>query len=362
MLASPCRGYRASETGSVAIRATGFVLCSARGTCFLCDRNALVGGHLPEATEQPKGQYLADTFSGTLQDTTTPGPLGSEPSRRRRPRRFWRVVAGLSILVAVLALLAWQQGDDGGGDGPLNAIAEAAERTQGEQGGRATVRAIASSPAGSELFTVTGEMVFNDETGRSRGVFQTVPSSGSGRSMKMQMVSDETAMYMRSRQFGPLPGGREWMALDFSSLGQEMDAPLPAGGDAKGELALLEAVTGDVQKLGKEDVRGVPTTRYRGTVDASENVERLREEGAEDLASRIEEDPLQGEAWIDADGLIRRMRFVKSEPGEGGEGPMTLDMRVDFYDFGISPEIDVPESSEVFDATSLVKDELGLRP
>lgn len=203
-------------------------------------------------------------------------------------------------------------------------------------------------------------MVFNDETGRSRGVFQTVPSSGSARLVKMQMVSDEAAMYMRSSQFGSLPGGREWMTIDFSSLGQEMDAPLPAGGDAKGELALLEAVTGDVQRLGREDVRGVPTTRYRGTVDASENVERLREEGAEDLASKIEEEPLQVEAWIDADGLIRRMRFVKSEPREGDEGPMTLDMRVDFYDLGISPEIDVPESSEVFDATSLVKDELGL--
>jgi hypothetical protein len=74
-------------------------------------------------------------------------------------------------------VFAWQQGD-GDGDGPLNAIAEAAERTQGEPGGRAAMRAIASSPTGSGSFTMTGKMVFNDETGRSRGVFQTVPSSG----------------------------------------------------------------------------------------------------------------------------------------------------------------------------------------
>ncbi len=307
-----------------------------------------------------KGQYLVDTFSGTLQETTTSGPLGGEPSRRRRPRRFWQVATGLSILIVAIAVFAWQQGGDSGGGGPLNAIAEAAERTQDKPGGRATMRAIASSPAGSESFTMTGEMVFNDETGRSWGVFQTVPRSESGRLMKMQMVGDGAVMYMRSSQFGSLPGGREWMALDFSSMGQEMDAPLPAGGDAKGELALLEAATGEVQKLGREDVRGVPTTRYRGTVDASENVEWLREEGAEDLASRIEEEPLQVEAWIDADGLVRRMRLVKSEPREGGEGSMTIDMRVDFYDFGISPEIDLPESSEVFDATSLAKDEIGL--
>ncbi|HEY7950406.1 MAG TPA: hypothetical protein VID51_06170 [Solirubrobacterales bacterium] len=291
-----------------------------------------------------------------MQDTTTSGPLDGEPSRRRRLRQ---AVTGLSILIVAFALFAWQQGGDGEGDGPLNAIAEAAERTQGESGGRATMRAIVSSPAGSESFTMTGEMVFNDETGRSRAVL-TIPRSESSRFVKMQMIGDGTVMYLRSSRFGELPGGREWMALDFSSLGPEMDTPLPTNGDAKGELELLEAATGDVQKLGKEDVRGVPTTRYRGTVDASENVEWLREEGAEDLASRIEEGPLQVEAWIDADGLIRRMRFVKSEPREGGEGPMTIDMRMDFYDFGISPEIDVPESSEVFDATSLAKDEIGL--
>jgi hypothetical protein len=35
-------------------------------------------------------------------------------------------------------------------------------------------------------------------------------------------------------------------------------------------------------------------------------------------------------------------------------------MRIDFFDFGIDPEIDVPESSEVFDATALARDKLGL--
>lgn len=35
-------------------------------------------------------------------------------------------------------------------------------------------------------------------------------------------------------------------------------------------------------------------------------------------------------------------------------------MRMDFFDFGIAPEIDVPDPDEVFDATTLVQDELGL--
>ncbi len=296
-------------------------------------------------------------LSSTLQDTATSERLPSEPSKRRR---LWRAVTGLSILIVVLAVFAsqqWGDGDDSGG--PLNAIAAAAERTQREPGGRATMRAVVSSPTRSEPLTITGEMVFNDETGRARAVMR-FPHSESDGSTEMEVVGDGTVVYMRSSLFGSLPGGHEWMALDFS-FGHELDIPLPANGDAKGELELLEETTG-VRKLGKEDVRGVPTTRYSGTVGVSEQAERLREKGAEDLASYIEEEgtPLRLEVWIGADGLVRRMRFVKSEPGEGGEGSTTVDMRMDFFDFGIVPEINVPESSEVFDATALAQNELGL--
>lgn len=54
----------------------------------------------------------------------------------------------------------------------------------------------------------------------------------------MEAVADGTTMYMRSSQFGSLPDGSEWIALDLS-LGEE---------HAKGGLALLEEVTGKVQK------------------------------------------------------------------------------------------------------------------
>ena len=288
---------------------------------------------------------------------TTSGPLDGEPSGRRR---FWQAVTGLSILVVTLAVLAWQQGGDGERSGPLNAIAAAAERTQREPGGRAAMQAVVSPSDGSKPFTITGQMVYDDETDRSRAVM-TMPNPKSDGSVKMQMVSDGTVMYMRSSMFGSLPGGHEWMGFDLS-LGRELDMSLPANGNAQGELELLEAVTGDVQKLGEENVRGVATTRYRGTLSVSENAERLREEGAEDLASYVEEEstPMRVEAWIDADGLLRRMRFVKSQPQGDGEGSMTVDMRMDFFDLGITPEIDVPESSEVFDATAVVENELGI--
>jgi hypothetical protein len=298
-------------------------------------------------------------LSSTLRDTTTSGPPPSEPARRRRSRRLRQVVIGLSILIVAFAVFASRQGGDGDGGGPLNAIAAAAEKTQQEPGGRALMHAVVTTPEQRAPLMIAGQMVY-DAKGRTQAVI-TVPRSETGDSVKMESVSDGTVMYMRSSEFDSLPDGAEWMALDFS-FGDDLDTPVPTDVDAKGELALLEAVGDDVRKLGKEDVRGVSTTHYRGTISVSDQVERLREEGADDLASLSEKEgaPLRVEAWIDAEGLVRRMRLVHAEPSEDGDGSKTMDMRMDFIDFGIEPEIDVPDSSEVFDATAMAREKLGL--
>ena len=54
------------------------------------------------------------------------------------------------------------------------------------------------------------------------------------------------------------------------------------------------------------------------------------------------------------------MRIFGRQPAEEGNGPSTTDMRVDFVDFVTVPEISIPDSSEVFDATALAENELGL--
>lgn len=208
---------------------------------------------------------------------------------------------------------------------------------------------------------MTGRVVFDTEAGRSHVVL-TMPDPNSIGSVKVQAVIDGTIMYIQLGKLGSLPGGAEWMSLDFSSFGLEKDSLLPSNGDAMSELELLEAATGGVQKLGTEEVRGVPTARYRGTVSVAEQAKHLREEGAEEgFTSYAEENgtPLQLEAWIDANGLVRRMEYVKAEPAKDGTGPTTMDMRVDFLKFGKVPEIELPDSREVFDGTDLAKSEIS---
>ncbi len=273
-----------------------------------------------------------------------------------------RLVLGLAVLAIVLVAIASLRGGDGDNAGPLapppNAIARAAERTQQEPGGHVEVHATYSS-SDSEI-TMTGQGVYDAEGDRAR-MTMTFPDPDSGALEEMEVVGEGTVMYMRSSLFGSLPGGADWMSLDYS-FGDDLETPVPAGGDAAGELELLEHATGGVQKLGTEKVHGVQTTRYRGTVGVSENAQHLRDAGGEKIAKVVEEKggPTQVEAWVDADGRVRRMRVVGRKPDDEGKGPSTTDMQVDFVDFGTVPAITVPDSSEVFDATSLAEDELGV--
>lgn len=273
-----------------------------------------------------------------------------------------RLVLGLSILAVVLVVAASLRGGDGDGAGPLagppNAIARAAERTQQEPGGHIAIHIVVS--AGSKSFTMTGQGVYDSEGNRNRATM-TFANPDSGAAEEMEVVGDGTVVYMRSSLFGSLPDGADWMSLDYS-LGDDLESPVPTEGDAAGELELLEHATGGVEKLGKETVRGVPTTRYRGSISSSESAERLREAGGENLASVAEEKggSSQVEVWVDADERVRRMRVISTQQPEKGDGPSSVDMRLDFVDFGTVPEISVPDSSEVFDMTSLAESELGI--
>jgi hypothetical protein len=257
----------------------------------------------------------------------------------------------------LFAVVAWPQGGGDSGGGPLNAIAEAAVKTQNVGGGRAAVHGVITESGLSKPLVVTGQMVY-DGGGSARGTL-SAPDPKSGDPVNFDYVLEGTQMYMRSKRLGTLPEGREWMGLDLA-LGDEVDTSVPTGGDVKGELELLSKATGGVDKVDKEDVRGVSTTRYRGTISVADSVKRLREEGADTLATYAEEkgSPVHLEAWIDGKGLVRRMRIAQSKPGEDGKGSTAIDMRTDFYDFGLEPEIEAPDSNEVFDATSLAEEQL----
>jgi len=57
---------------------------------------------------------------------------------------------------------------------------------------------------------------------------------------------------------------------------------------------------------------------------------------------------------------LRRTRITMTMPSQSDGPDVTMDMRIDFSDFGYEPKIDVPSEDEVFDAMPMVRARLQL--
>jgi hypothetical protein len=249
----------------------------------------------------------------------------------------------LAVAVVVPIIFVLEQAG-GGGSGPLDAIAKAAEATQREAGGHALIHATVTASDTPEGITEAGSIVF-ENGGRARGTL-VVRGHTTGRRAKIQVIADGTTSYTRSDLFSSLPEGRKWVKVDFSSAGS--GSSLPADRGPTEGLKLLEEMDG-AEEIGKEDIRGVATTRYRGTLPVSEN---------EVFGVEVQVSPPQIEAWIDAGGRVRRMTVIVSGSVEGEEGSTTTDIAVDFLDFGPVSKIELPEQDEIYDATGRIESKL----
>ncbi len=268
--------------------------------------------------------------------------VGTGAGLGQKRARGW-VAAGLMVAIIVLIVFALGQAG-GGGSGPLDAIAKAAEATQHEAGGHALVHATVTASDSPQGVTETGSMVF-ENGGRAEGTF-VVRGHTTGRRAKIQVIADGTTSYTSSDQLSTLSEGRKWVKLDFSSASPSPS--LPADGGPTEGLKLLEQMNG-AEEIGKQDVRGVPTTRYRGTLPVA---------GSEVFGVEVRVSPPQVEVWIDAQNRVRRMKVVVSGSVKGEEGSTTTDMTVDFLGFGPVPKIQLPDQDETYDVTGQVESKL----
>ena len=116
---------------------------------------------------------------------------------------------------------------------------------------------------------------------------------------------------------GKLPGGARWMKLDLGRVGQALGFDLQqlTGGQANPAqfLEFLKASGGSVSAVGQEMVRGVGTTRYRGTLDLNKALGVLPSSSRDALRSAISKMGLSSlpvEVWVDAHKLVRRIALA----------------------------------------------------
>jgi hypothetical protein len=300
----------------------------------------------PPASVSPSSRHT----KGTRQ--VVAGGSELEPLSRRLLQAAG-VLSLLLILVVANSLL------NSGSESPFNPnpVAAAAQRTQEVPGMRMNMTMQFRSESGSPV-TITGRGTYNGKSNLAELAYEG--AAAAGQQMEFDAILGESAWYFRYPQFaGRMPEGKEWIKLE--GFPGQKDASAPGVGGPDESLGMLRAA-GTVSRLGQARIGHVQTTRYRVTMTPTGLARGLRAQGKDELAEQVERvapqmiGPVRAEVFITPDGMLRRMRTVSTELSQGKA--VTTEIRADLFDFGIEPEIAVPDDSQVYDLGPLLEERL----
>lgn len=177
-------------------------------------------------------------------------------------------------------------------------------------------------------------------------------------SMELRQIGD--VVYMKFPFFTAFMGAEtEWVSLPAEE-GNDVTDDLGPGTTPSNPGGMLDSFAdaeGEVEVVGDEEIRGIPTTHYRLLLDESwhdqltdEELEALEEQGiAGDAAFPLD-------LWVGDDGLVHRMamRIEAGQLEDGAEEDFeAMTMTFDFFDFGQSVTIEPPPADQVTDMEEL---------
>ena len=262
----------------------------------------------------------------------------------------------LPLLVFALAATALT-GCAGGDALSLDPVARAAEATAKTTSSRFAFSASMDvADAGSMSFQGYGLDNGKDKSGWMSMHFDLPPEAqaqfgAADPGMEMMFEGGHgLVMYMRSSLFDrEVPSGK-WVKMDVAALarkdGVDLNALMNANqADPSQTLRLLTASSG-ARATGQATVRGVRTTHYAFRID----LQRLLKEnkGLERFGLMSGSSSIPAEAWIDAQGRVRRL-VVSMSLDAGLGAPMTMTMTEDLYDFGVEANVTPPPADMVVD-------------
>ena len=251
-------------------------------------------------------------------------------------------------------------------DAPADAVAAAARTTSNEGTARISFDATMEISGLAEPINFTGEGAVDFAAEQSRLTLdmsefaEAFGGLGDPAAWKGDALYHEDVIYMRLPALTRLlPGAKRWLRVDEGTLmdqgGTQFSAPDPVE-----FVQFLEAAGREVEVLGDEDIRGVPTTHYRATVDVDELPRAVPPDARTEVeayarrlqAMGVDEIPL--EAWVDEDGVARRMR-VEYDNVETSGRRANIAFSIDLFDLGSPVRIDLPPRSQVSDFETLLQ-------
>lgn len=254
-----------------------------------------------------------------------------------------RIFALAVIAAAALATAVGVSGCGGGGlDG--SAVAQAAQSTQAAGTARLSFNAVAAG------MTLHGGGVV-DMQDRAAAISVTLPQG------TLQAVTRGTRLYLKFP-----PGLRNgsgartpWVTVELGAVARAKGIDLGALqsiGDPNGTLDQL-ASAGQVQRVGSETVRGVPTTHFKAVVDLRKVPARAPvaqraavRRSVEQMIRLLGRSSLPVEVWLDGQKRLRREQL--SIP----VGGLPVKETVELYDFGAAATVTPPPADQVTDLTA----------
>jgi hypothetical protein len=277
-----------------------------------------------------------------------------------------RALASLAVLMAATLPVAC------GGDelSPAAAVADAATKT--EQAGSSRMAFTAQMSGGGLPIAVEiaggGEFDYESRQGRL-----TYDLGGLlGQDDELEVVVDGLVLYVRWPGDGPspLPEGKRWYRIDLGKVAEHAGLDVNqlsqlSQADPTQMLLYLRGASSEIEELGSEKVRGEATTHYRAQVDLREAIEASLERipgemrdslraSVDTLAKQLGTVEIPVDVWIDGDGLARRVATEFELGTDGTSEELQMDVRMEFYDFGVDVTAEPPAEDETVDLLELM--------
>ncbi|MFJ5863307.1 hypothetical protein ACIQEY_02635 [Streptomyces parvus] len=285
-----------------------------------------------------------------------------------------RMGTALAAAAALTSMAACSGSDSAGGSGKgkADAVAKASpvaalKQVQQKTGGAQSAKVEGTTEMGSTM-SMKQSGVIGWADGLSGAITVTYTGGTMGEALKKAGGDGSVqARYFKDEYYANAgagmaanTGGKNWIRYSYKDLaelggasGDVMQDQIQNSTPEEGVKALL--ASGDVKKVGQEDVRGVSATHYSGTVDVAELTAKNSDLDAEQLAAFKEQLALAGvttqtvDIWVDENDLLVK----KTERAEMKTG--TLNSTLFYSDYGTEVPSEKPEASDTVDFKELLK-------
>ena len=315
-------------------------------------------------------------------------PGSTADSSSVRPSLCGAAVLAVSALLLIGCGGAESSSNVTGESISLERLAQSASTSADATSGRFAFDVLVTFPDADEPFGLSGEGAFDAASERSSfsvdmsslakllgGLFaglagpnaRDVPDFDDPAGWQVDVIQDGDVGYLRLPALdGRLPDGKSWVratkGMKSGGVGFDFEGfDRFAKSDPRELLDSVRAVSGSIETVATEELRGVETTHHRAVVDPAK-LDKLAEKEpmgstsdslVDSITSQSGLSEIPVDIWIDANGLVRKlsMDFTATEAGTSQSGAVS--MTFELWDYNEPVEIPLPPASQVADASSL---------